>query len=386
MASIFQRGRSKLWVASIRAWDAEKGRWVWLQKPTGTRDRAAAAGIAASLEQASGAAKAGTMTRERALELVNEILRLAGAAAVTPCPSLEDVAKELLDAVDVTEGTARKYAAHWATLEAWAKKRAKAAVSAFTVDDMQEFYRDMRKRFSGTTANAHLNFASMIFKRAIARGHRANNPTLGVLRQSSGAVEKGTFSRAEVAALLRAVRLRTRGKNCTQHTIDKARAWQCLIALGWHTGHRIQDLLDLTAASIDGDLVTIQPRKKSTRGGRTVVLPVPRWLAAMLVHLGDFKVLHHADNRNGKVSEDFIGWMVKAKIDPQRVERGARAVHLKSFHSFRHSMQSRLTAAGVSGELARLVTDHDSPQVARRYVHAEVQALREALGLARSRK
>lgn len=49
-------------------------------------------------------------------------------------------------------------------------------------------------------------------------------------------------------------------------------------------------------------------------------------------------------------------------------------------------MQSRLTAAGVSGELARLVTDHDSPQVARRYVHAEVQALREALGLARSRK
>lgn len=131
MASIFQRGRSKLWVASIRAWDAEKGRWVWLQKPTGTRDRAAAAGIAASLEQASGAAKAGTMTRERALELVNEILRLAGAAAVTPCPSLEDVAKELLDAVDVTEGTARKYAAHWATLEAWAKKRAKAAVSAW---------------------------------------------------------------------------------------------------------------------------------------------------------------------------------------------------------------------------------------------------------------
>lgn len=52
----------------------------------------------------------------------------------------------------------------------------------------------------------------------------------------------------------------------------------------------------------------------------------------------------------------------------------------------RHSMASRLAAAGVSGELARLVTDHESPKVQRRYVHAEIQALREALTAARSRR
>jgi hypothetical protein len=45
-----------------------------------------------------------------------------------------------------------------------------------------------------------------------------------------------------------------------------------------------------------------------------------------------------------------------------------------------------LTAAGVTGELARLVTDHDSPQVARRYVHAEVESLRAALKTTRQRK
>ena len=240
---------------------------------------------------------------------------------------------------------------------------------------MQSFYKDMRAKVSGTTANANLNFASMIFKRAISLGHRANNPTTGVLRQASGAIEKGTFSRSDAAAILRAMR---KGR--------ANRAWLALAALGWHTGHRIQDLLDTTANSLEGDLLTIQPRKKKDRGGRLVVLPIPKWLASMIRKLGNLRALNRADNRNGKVSEGFIAWMVKAGIDPLPVQRGARIVHRLSFHSYRHSMQSRLTSAGVSGELARLVTDHESPQVARRYVHAEVQALREALALVRARK
>lgn len=375
MASIFQRGRSKLWVAALRVWSADKGKWVWVQKPTGTADKTAAMGIAAQLEQASGAAKAGAMTRERALELVNDILRLAGAESVLPCPSLGAVADELLRAVDVSASTLRRYEAHLLALKSWAGKRMASPVSAFTVDDMQAFYKAMRAKFSGTTANAHLNFASMIFKRAISRGHRANNPTTGVLRQASGAIEKGTFSRSDAAAILRAMR---KGR--------ANRAWLALAALGWHTGHRIQDLLDTTADSLENDLLTIQPRKKKDRGGRLVVLPIPKWLASMIRRLGNLLALNRADNRNGKVSEGFIAWMVKAGIDPLPVQRGARIVHRLSFHSYRHSMQSRLTAAGVSGELARLVTDHDSPQVARRYVHAEVQALREALALVRSRK
>lgn len=67
MATVFQRKGSKVWVAALRVWSAERGRFVWVQKPTGTRDKAQAAGIAAMLEQASGSAKAGTMTREKAL-------------------------------------------------------------------------------------------------------------------------------------------------------------------------------------------------------------------------------------------------------------------------------------------------------------------------------
>jgi hypothetical protein len=42
------------------------------------------------------------------------------------------------------------------------------------------------------------------------------------------------------------------------------------------------------------------------------------------------------------------------------VQKKKSVVHLKSFHSTRHGMSSRLIGAGVSRELARLVTDHDS--------------------------
>jgi len=143
--------------------------------------------------------------------------------------------------------------------------------------------------------------------------------------------------------------------------------------------------LDVTVNSSDGDLLTIQPRKKGRRGGRTVVLPLPRWLAALVKRLGHFRTIHRADNRNGKVSEDFVRFLRASGIDPQPVQRGVRVVHLLSFHSYRHSMTTRLTASGVSGELARLVTDHDDVKIQRRYTHREVESLRGALEKARRR-
>lgn len=373
VATVFRRSGSPIWSAAFRAWDAAAGRWRWVQRSTGVEDKAAAAGIAARLEAAAGSAKAGTMTRERALDLVNDILTLAGLDKLAPVPSLRACALAFLDAATVSAGTLRKYTAHWESLEAWAGPRADAPVDSFGVEDMQAFYSAVRKRLSATTAADHLNFASMLFGRAVAQGHRSNNPCLAVVKTAPDGVEKVPITRGETAALLRLARKRRR------------RDWAALIALGWNTGHRLQDLLDLTAERIDGDLVTITPRKKSRRGGRTIVLPIPRWLAAMVRRLGSFKTIHHADNRNGKVSEDFVAMLRAAGIDPKPIKRGVRVVHLRSFHSFRHAMQTRLTAGGVSGELARLVTDHDDVKIAQKYTHREIQALREALAVARRR-
>lgn len=371
MASAFQRGRSDIYIASFKAWDARAGRWTWRAQSTGCKNYSAALSIARTLENGAQGAKAGSLTREKAMSMVNDILRLAGLDELAPVPSLESIAKALLSGSDVAESTGRKYAAQWAALASWAAERAKRPVSAWTVEMIEGYYRHCRERFSITTANDHLRFVGMVFSRAVKLGHIASNPADAVQRAGNDSIEKETVTRAMQARILRAMRRAGR------------RDWFCLASLGWHTGHRLQDLLDATKA-FQG-LLVLNPRKKGGKG-REVVIPLPSWLARMLNRLGGFQSIENADNRNGRVSEQFVGWLRAAGVDPLPVERGARIVHRRTFHSYRHSMQSRLTAAGVSGEIARLVTDHESPKVARRYVHAEIEALREALNKAKNRK
>jgi integrase len=328
-------------------------------------------GIAATLERASGDAKAGVMTRDKAMALVNDVLALAGCVTLEACPTLAQVAEAMLSGADVSEATARKYKAQWKALKLWAGPRAMRPVDSWTVADVSDYYTASREAHSDTTANDHLRFVGMLFDRAVKLGHRTTNPASMVDRVSNDTVSRDTFTRSHMAALLRTLRK------------SKRLDWAALTLLGWHTGHRLQDLLDLTPADVAGDLVTIKPRKKGKAGGREVVLPLPRFVARLLVRVGGFGSIHGADNRSGHVSADFVTWMKAAGVDPLPTKRGTRTTHRRSFHSFRHSMATRLISAGISGELARLVTDHDSPQVQRRYVHAEIEALRVAMAAAR---
>lgn len=376
MASLFQRAGSEIWSVTFKAWDARRGTWVWRQQSTKTRDKNRAAAIAATLENGAQAAKAGTLTRDKALAMVNDILRLAGLEELGPVPSLAQIVAEMTDGQSVATSTARKYASMWTAFRAWAGDRATAPVSSWSAADIERYYRSVRGTLSTTTANGHMNFLSMAFGRAVRYGHISANPVDAVRRADNDSVEKLTFSRADTAALLRVLRRNRR--------LD----WCALVGLGWHTGHRIQDLLGVQPAALQEDaggwLLTLKPAKKGAKG-REVVLPLPAWVARRVRRLGGLQTIHGGSNRSGRVSEEFVAWMRSAGIDPKPIKRGPRVVHLRSFHSFRHSMASRLAAAGVSGELARLVTDHDSPQVQRRYVHAEIQALRDALRSVRGR-
>jgi len=369
MASLYKRKGSDLWSAKIRAWNAASGKWEWKPVATGQTDKSKAAGIAATLEGLSAQCKAGNMTRDKALAAVNDILRLAGMHTLETVPSLEVLAKQIMDSPGIAAGTRKKYSAHWDAFRDWAKGKVANGCDTWQHSDASAYYAHCMESVEVTTANNRMTFLSSLFQRAIALGHRAGNPTHAVERRQAGAVNKGTISRDDCAKLLRAMK---RAGNMD---------WFTLALLGWHTGHRIQDLLNVTSANVQGDLLSIRPAKKSGRG-REVVLPIPCYLCR-LIQADHMEPLRKRGNAYGHISMDFIAWLETAKIDPQYLQRKARKVAMVSFHSFRHSMVSRLTAAGVSGDVARMVTDHDSAAVHRRYQHAEVEALREALRKAR---
>jgi hypothetical protein len=80
---------------------------VWVTRSTHTDDKTRAAGIAATFETAASEAGTGRMTRERALETVNMILRVDGLPLVARGPALETFVKEVLNAKDRRTASAR---------------------------------------------------------------------------------------------------------------------------------------------------------------------------------------------------------------------------------------------------------------------------------------
>lgn len=380
MASLFLRGRSDIWLCAFKTWHAGRQAWVWVQKTTGQRDKTKAAAVAANYERAAGMAKAGTLTRARAIEVVNDILRMAGQETVAAAPSMLAHIHAINDAKKVSDGSRRKLGGWLAALKAWAGDKINRGVDLWSAEDVQAYYGHLRAELSDTTANDHMGWLRGVFARAVALGYRDDNPAVAVATVAGDSVDKEVITQADHVRLLRCLR---------RH---RARAWALLASLGWHTGHRLQDLLDVTGERIEriagaGWTVALSPRKKRGVGiekrGRAVVLPLPGWLARAVQRLGNFKAINNADNRNGRVSSEFVEWLQKAGVDTKPTERKKRTVNLVSFHSYRHGMTTRLINSGVAREVAMLVTDHDSADVQRGYTHRDVEAIASALRQAR---
>lgn len=377
MATVFRQQGRNLWEAKVKLWDHGKQAWVWKRHCTGVTDRTVALSIANTLEKASGEAKNGHMTRAKAEALVMSVLQMAGVPWGLRATILEEYGNAYSKAAADRhkDPLKAKPLMHWERFKNWAGSRIKWPMENWTKDMFQEYYSDLLKEYSERTTNDHIATLRQMFGKAGAEGKVRGNPVALVDKESANSIEKVVFTRNEVAKILKTTK--------TGHP-----EWFMLTLLGWHTGHRIQDLLDLTKADVKeiknvGKVLSITPNKKEGKGGRTVLLPVPAFVSGRLERMGNFSRLHGADNRNGRISNEFVKWLIRLGIDPKYVERGNRKVPRKSFHSFRHSMASRLAAAGVEGNLARLVTDHDSEQVHAHYTHAEINSIATALKKAR---
>lgn len=379
MGSVFIRPRSAtpIYIGAFQCWDAAKGKFVWVQKSTGVTDKGQALAIVATWERATQAAKAGRLSRARATEMINDILRMAGLETVASSPTLKDFVRNVRDEKKVADGTVKKHAGFVSALEKWqGGDKYLSPLDTWTARDVSAYYAHLRSLVADTTANDHLLWLSGIFRRAQVMGLCSENPVKQIDLVSAEASDKEVITRQQQAATLRTMRRHGR------------KDWSVFASLSWHTGHRIQDVLDVTAASVEdmarvGWVVHLKPRKKRGKGvekrARDVVLPLPSWLARAVRRIGDFRSLHDADNYNGKVSAEFIEWLHLAGIDTKPVKMPKRTLHMVSHASYRHAMSSRLANAGIEGELARLVTDHDNPAVHRGYVHGEIASIKRAL-------
>lgn len=378
MPSIYKQSTAEnaVFWARIKVVDLETGKFKWKRVSTMTNDAAKAMVVAKSMEDfANKGIEKGGIDRSEAEAMVDRLLSIIGQRISVKSLSLFAYGDPFIKerCAEVGASTARKYEAHWSRAVRVMGNTIHKAMDSIDVDDMKAYYNGLLKEFSATTANDHIRTLAMIYLRANASGHAKTNPLALLSKQGNDSVEKAVFTRAEMVKLLRFYR----------ENKAKYERWLLLSLLGWYTGHRFEDLQNITSEKLKhvdgiGYVIEFVPEKKDTarKQGRAVTLPIERHIAKMILRLGGAYV---GNNRNGIQSDRFIQHLEAAGIKVERVERGKRSVALKSFHSFRHTVSSRLVNRGVEASIARKVTDHDSEQVHNRYVHTELAALKKAM-------
>ena len=167
--------------------------------------------------------------------------------------------------------------------------------------------------------------------------------------------------------------------------------WEGAILAGYTTGMRLQDASNLRWESVDlrNGLLSFDERT----GNKPVVLGLhpdfENWIRGQASksdsegYLFPSLANRTGAGRNG-LSKAFGRIMDRAGIVGKVLRvRGAKGSTVKSlsFHSFRHGAASAVFKNAALKDIARRVTAHSSRGVVDRYLHQDVEAIREATAL-----
>lgn len=370
MASVHRRPQSRFWHAAWRTADG-----VLCLRSTKQTDRNKALACALEFERADKLAGTGSLTEEQARKILSDILERAGGGETLRCPSVAEHLNEWLAGKEAmaTAGTLARYQKSIREFIAHLGLVAQKPLSALTPRHVQRFVADrMKQGLSPSTVRIDAKAVGIALNRARRLGLISTNPAEAVELPTGGGVERGTYTAAEIGMLVRAA----------------TGEWRTLIEIGYYTGQRLGDCVDMRWADVDLAAGTWTLTQRKT--GRKMIVPLHPALLSKLEALAgvDTPQEHVMPGMAGKgpggrhgLSESFKAIMQKAGVDPQRIEasRGVRTLSRRTFHAIRHSFTSALANASVPEDLRMKLTGHASVDMHRGYTHHEVETLRAAL-------
>jgi integrase len=331
--------------------------------------------VALSYERAAKLAMRGELTEAQARKVLNDILEQTGTGDTLRAPSVTGWLKQWLDAKEACKsaGTAIRYGEVVSAFEEHLGDRAKRPLTSVAPRDIQAFITArLKEGIAATTATTDVKILRNAFNVARRHGIISTNPVDSVELPKCTAIERGTFTSAEVKVLL-----------------DAAEGeWKTLILIGYFTGARLGDCCAMEWDNVDlanGALTFTQ-----TKTGKPLVIPLHPDLLKHLEALatGDSaqKYVMPGMSEQGPggrhgLSEGFKRIVGNAGLDLQTVQGGGkRQICRRTFHALRHSFTSALANAGVSPELRMKLTGHKSAAVHAGYSHMELETLRAAVG------
>ena len=349
-----------------------------MKKSTKQTDRAKAWEVCVAMANAEGVIAAGSATEAQLRKVIDHALERAGERKLN-----EATIRQQLDAwiqekeSAVADATIVAYRHARELLLGFLGPRADLSVRMLKKQEVAAFRDHLlgEGRTAGTVNTFLKKYLTGPFENARKEGLIDYNPFVAVKALKSKAVAKEVFSPEQVVKLL---------------AVAQGTDWEGAIVAGYTTGMRLQDVSNLRWESVDleNGLIAFDERK----GTKPVVVGLhqdfEKWIRGHRATPESEYVFPNLANRTGAgrngLSKAFVRIMERAGVVGKVLRvRGAKGSTVKSlsFHSFRHGAASAVFKNAALKEIARRVTAHSSRGVVDRYLHQDVEAIREATAL-----
>jgi integrase len=376
MASLRKRPGSNLWVCCYTRPDGSRA-----QRSTGKIKRDDAMEICLQWEASADQARQGNFTEAQARKVVSDIAQRSGMGAIefaTTKQFLTDwiTSKEATKA----KGTTVRYRYVVDKFIESLGKRAATNLGNVRPSDISAFRDEQVKAGkSNGTANMVIKTLRIPFNMARRQGLILSNPADAVDLLSTDRQSRTTFSRTQIADLMKVADLE----------------WKGMILLGVCHGLRLGDAVRLTWENINVERrsLILRPQKTKRSNANAEEYPlhpdVAEYITKLPIHNSNPKAPLFAALSKRKLggrtglSETFRKLMHKAGIvtEGEKLERkegkGRRFFEL-GYHSFRHTAISEQANQGVTKEVRMKLSGHKSA-VHERYTHHELEALRKQI-------
>ena len=377
MASIHKDRRfpQGVWYACLTLADGRR-----VMRSTGTKDKAKAKVICEAWQVAENEARGGELSQDRIAEILNETLKRVGVVQVERI-SVGDWLRDWLAVktpqVSKASAVAYTYAINQ-FLDYLGPMGQKRRLEAITEKDVQGFVTKLGAdgRTPSTVNKIVRSYLTLPFERARRVGKIKYNPVMATDPLKAEVAVKHTFSGEQVARLV---------------ATTKGTDWEGAVILAYTTGARLQDIANLRWNSLDLEYGVVSFTERKTHRKAVIGLGADflDWIGNARSQSDDPNAYVFAGladrTTGGQLSLEFREIMEKAGIDAEVVKErnGAksRSVTGLSFHSFRHSAASTVFNAAALKEITRRVTNHAASGVVDRYIHQDLEAIREATKL-----
>ena len=377
MASVHKQPGKPFWYCAFTTTDS-----VRRFRSTKTKNKGQAEAICAAWEKAEKHGRAGTLTPDKAREVLTA--GLEDIFLVSNCETLKTYTvrqwgKQWLES-KLIENTSRTHERYAGVLERFYRflgAKADKNIAGVTATEISTFRDKLATELSTNTANLAVKTLRVCFGAAYGNDLLTSNTAAKVKKLKLARLgSRREFKPAEIRLLLQAA-----GDS----------EWHGMILIGLYTGQRLGDVARLRWGDVRLDTREIVFRVSKTK--ETLPLPMARHLIDYIESVPSTDdpsafvfPKAGATTKTGTLSNQFYKVMEQAGLVAERknVETGKghterRAVSALSFHSLRHSTVTFLKAAGVSDAVAQAIAGHSSSAVSRIYTHLDLETLRGAV-------